>query len=179
MFGQSDNNQTSDQGTDFSHAVNDITAQANQPDQPTQPVDQNGPSGWGHPGQPIQDNNASAPSTDSTPPTVDASPVNNDNPSSQDEQTPPATDSTDVNALIDIKQKALGELKPLVEHLDQNNEEKFNTLMMMIQASDDEKLVQEAYAAAQKITDQKARAQALLDIVNEINYFTQQPGSPQ
>lgn len=173
MFGQSDDNQTTDQGTDFSHAVNDITALANQPDQPTQPVDQNGPSGWGHPGQPIQDNSAPTPATDTPSAPVDANPVN------QDAQTPPADSSTDVNALIDIKQKALGELKPLVEHLDQNNEEKFNTLMMMIQASDDEKLVKEAYEAAQKITDEKARAQALLDIVNEINYFTQQTDSPQ
>ena len=30
-----------------------------------------------------------------------------------------------------------------------------------------------AYAAAQGIADDKVRAQALLDIVNEINYFTQ------
>jgi hypothetical protein len=45
--------------------------------------------------------------------------------------------------------------------------------MMMIQAADDESLVKSAYEAAQKITDEKVRAQALLDIVNEINYFTQ------
>jgi hypothetical protein len=46
--------------------------------------------------------------------------------------------------------------------------------MMMIQASDDQSLIRTAFEAAQKISDEKARAQALLDIVNEINYFTQQ-----
>ncbi len=46
--------------------------------------------------------------------------------------------------------------------------------MMMIQASDDQSLIGNAYAAAKEITDEKTRAQALLDIINEINYFTQQ-----
>jgi len=46
--------------------------------------------------------------------------------------------------------------------------------MMMLQATDDHSLVKTAYEAAQEISDDKAKAQALLDIVNEINYFTQQ-----
>jgi hypothetical protein len=76
--------------------------------------------------------------------------------------------------LIDIKQSALKQLTPLVGHLNQTPEEKFRTTMMMIQASDDQSLIKEAYAAAQSITDEKTKAQALLDIINEINYFTQQ-----
>lgn len=76
-------------------------------------------------------------------------------------------------SLIDIKQQALHELSPLVKHLNQNSEEKFKTTMMMIQASDDQSLVPEAFEAAKNIEDDKARAQALLDIINEINYFTQ------
>ncbi len=75
--------------------------------------------------------------------------------------------------LADIKQQALKSLSPLLGHLDQTPEEKFRTTMMMIQASDDQTLVKDAYAAAQNITDEKAKAQALLDVVNEINYFTQ------
>lgn len=75
--------------------------------------------------------------------------------------------------LLDIKQQALAELSPLVNHLDQSPEEKFRTTMMMIQASDNQTLVKDAYSAAQQITDEKTKAQALLDIVNEINYFTQ------
>jgi hypothetical protein len=78
------------------------------------------------------------------------------------------------NDLLDIKLAALKQLSPLVGHLDQTPEEKFRTTMMMIQASDDQSLVPQAYAAAKDITDEKTRAQALLDIVNEINYFTQQ-----
>jgi hypothetical protein len=76
--------------------------------------------------------------------------------------------------LISIKQEALQSLKPLVGHLEQTAEEHFRTTMMMIQASDDQSLIPEAYEAAKSIEDDKVRAQALLDVVNEINYFTAQ-----
>lgn len=79
----------------------------------------------------------------------------------------------DGEELLDIKQRALQSLTPLIDQLDQTAEEKFKTLMMLIQASDNSELVKEAYAAANEITDEKIRAQALLDVVNEINYFTQ------
>lgn len=86
----------------------------------------------------------------------------------------PAGAATGTNSdLADIKQQALKSLSPLLGHLDQTPEEKFRTTMMMIQASDDQTLVKDAYDAAQNITDEKAKAQALLDVVNEINYFTQ------
>ncbi len=84
-----------------------------------------------------------------------------------------ATNSTGDSGLVNIKQQALQSLSPLLNHLDQTPEEKFRTTMMLIQASDDQSLVQSAYDAAQAITDEKAKAQALLDVVNEINYFTQ------
>lgn len=74
--------------------------------------------------------------------------------------------------LLNLKQEALQQLGPLVDHLDQTPEEKFRTTMMMIQSSDNPGLIKEAYGAAQQISDDKVRAQALLDIVNEINYFT-------
>ncbi len=74
--------------------------------------------------------------------------------------------------LLEIKQHALSQLSPLVSHLDQTPEERFHTLMMMIQASDDQNLIKSAYEAATQISDDKQKAQALLDIVNEINYFT-------
>lgn len=76
--------------------------------------------------------------------------------------------------LLDIKQQALQSLTPLVSHLEQTPEEKFKTTMMLIQASDNPQLLQEAFEAANKIEDEKLRAQALLDVVNEINYFTHQ-----
>lgn len=96
---------------------------------------------------------------------------------------PEATSSRDSDAaaadtpanhdLLDIKLQALNQLSPLVDHLDQTPEEKFRTTMMMIQAADNQALIKNAYEAAQAIPDEKVKAQALLDIVNEINYFTQ------
>lgn len=85
----------------------------------------------------------------------------------------PAQTHMGNDALLNIKQQALQHLSPLVSHLDQTPEEKFRTTMMMIQASDDQTLIKSAFEAAQGIADDKARAQALLDIINEINYFTQ------
>jgi hypothetical protein len=113
---------------------------------------------------------------------VDPAPVN-----PQPEQTLPAqmpepetqapmpvtSDSDDNDDLLDLKQRALQQLSPLLGHLEQTPEEKFRTTMMMIQASDNRDLLKEAYEAAQSITDNKVKAQALLDVVNEINYFTQ------
>jgi hypothetical protein len=94
--------------------------------------------------------------------------------------TAPAVPVTPANtdALLDIKQQALQQLTPLVGHLEQSPEEKFRTTMMMIQASDNHELVSTAYEAAGQIPDEKVRAQALLDIVNEINYFTHN-GAPE
>lgn len=94
----------------------------------------------------------------STPPTPDST---------------PAPDSSASGDLLSIKQDALTQLTPLVGHLEQTPEEKFRTTMMMIQAADDQSLVKVAFDAAKEISDDKARAQALLDVINEINYFTQ------
>lgn len=76
--------------------------------------------------------------------------------------------------LLDLKQQAIEQLSPLISHLDQNPEEKFRTTMMLLQSTDNPALLHDAYSTAQAITDEKVRAQALLDVVNEINYFTQQ-----
>ncbi len=85
----------------------------------------------------------------------------------------PQLSDGDHNDLLTIKKDVLSQLSPLVGHLDQTPEEKFKTTMMMLQSTDDHSLVKTAYEAAQQITDEKEKAQALLDIVNEINYFTQ------
>ena len=84
---------------------------------------------------------------------------------------PPAPADED---LASIKQQALQSLEPLVGQLDLMPEEKYKTIMMVVQASDKPKMLEEAYQAASQIADEKTRAQALLDIVNEVNYFTQQ-----
>lgn len=103
--------------------------------------------------------------------TAGANPVHADEPALPAPAEPAAT--VGDNGLIDIKQEALQQLSPLVKHLDQSSEEKFKTTMMMIQATDNKDLVPEAFESAKAIEDDKARAQALLDIINEINYFTQ------
>lgn len=83
-----------------------------------------------------------------------------------------STSDSDSDDLLSLKREALEELSPLVDQLDQTPEEKFETLMMMIQATDNKTLVGDVFNAAKAITDEKKRARALLDVVNEINYFT-------
>lgn len=85
----------------------------------------------------------------------------------------PVNPPENEDELLEIKKQALESLTPLVDELEQTPEEKFKTTMMLIQASDNADLIKEAFSAANAIADEKARAQALLDVVNEINYFTQ------
>lgn len=87
--------------------------------------------------------------------------------------TPQSSPAALPSDLEELKRHALAELSPLVSKLEQTPEEKYKTIMMMIQASDNQSLLNEAYETAQKIADEKARAEALLNIVNEINYFAQ------
>lgn len=79
------------------------------------------------------------------------------------------SDSADLET---IKSSVLEELMPIVSQLDQGPEDKYRTLMMLIQSSDNQSLIKDAYEAAHQIEDPKAKAEALLNIVNEINYFT-------
>ena len=74
---------------------------------------------------------------------------------------------------MDVKQQALQQLSPLVSHLDLPADQKFDTYMEIIRASDDKTLVKPAFEAAQAIEGEDKKAQALLDIVNEVNYLTQ------
>ena len=94
---------------------------------------------------------------------------------------PPKPSPVNVHTddLLDIKHEALHDLSPLVDKLDLSAEEKFKTVMMLIQASDDQTLIPQAYEIAKNIGDEKAKAQALLDVVNEINYFTQKDSSKE
>ena len=159
----------------FGHSGND---QGNSPVDnpgapPTEPMDD---GSLGVPA-PDNDNVMSAPSMAS--PAVD-SPQSDTSLPSVPSPSPIATVSpaSTGDDLIGIKQDALQQLKPLIGHLDQTPEEKFRTTMMMIQASDDQSLIAEVYEAAKGISDEKTRAQALLDVVNEINYFTSQKNQP-
>lgn len=178
MFGHTDK---TDQDND-----NPVITPSSAPEPP-----QSGDQSWQHTGAPLNDDSNSAlPGSFTAPsePAAEAEPATDADttanlpsaPATTHDDTSPSgssdiIDDTPVDHdLIDIKLKALNQLSPLVGHLDQQPEERFRTLMMMIQASDDQSLIKDAYEAAQKINDEKAKAQALLDVVNEINYFSSQ-----
>lgn len=83
--------------------------------------------------------------------------------------------SGDNGELDDVKKSALEQLRPLIEKLDLEPADKFDKYLMMLRASDDPALIKPAFDAAQGIGGEKEKAQALLDIINEINYITNQP----
>ena len=87
---------------------------------------------------------------------------------------PPPTDSPVVTdpALESIKKDALNELRPLVDKLNVSSEEKFDTYLLLLRSTDDQTLIGPAHDAAKEITDETRRAQALLDIIKEIDYLS-------
>ncbi len=74
--------------------------------------------------------------------------------------------------LAPIKTEAINELRPLVDKLDLPAEEKFDTYLLLLRSTDDKSLIAPAHAAAQAITDEARKAQALLDIIKEIDYLS-------
>lgn len=82
----------------------------------------------------------------------------------------PAT-TTLTPELETLKKDALEELRPLVDKLDLPSEEKFDTLLLIIRSTDDQSLLTAAHTAAKAIEDETKRAQALLDVIKEIDYF--------
>ena len=90
-----------------------------------------------------------------------------------DTPAPSAPSNPGDENLLNVKRQALEQLSPLVEHLDLPSDKKFDTYMEILRASDDAALVQPAFEAAQNIEDEDKKAQALLDVVNEVNYLTQ------
>lgn len=131
---------------------------------------------------PSDSSTATSPSAPVAPPVVaEESASENDNSSYVEalanDTMPTATASViepvDHEKLADMKREALEQLEPLADHIDGTPEDTFKTTMMMIQANDNHTLLEKALDAAKKIEDDKMRAQAMLDIINEINYFSQ------
>ena len=86
-----------------------------------------------------------------------------------DDSTPaPVADSN----LESIKTSAINELRPLVDKLNLSPEEKFDTYLLIIRSTDDSSLISPAFEAARGIVDEAEKAQAMLDIVKEIDYLT-------
>ena len=73
--------------------------------------------------------------------------------------------------LESIRRQAIVELRPLVDKLDLPAEDKFDTLLLLIRTTDDSSLIPAAHTAAMGIGDDARRAQALLDVIKEIDFF--------
>lgn len=82
-----------------------------------------------------------------------------------------ATTTAGDSDLESIKKDALTELRPLVDKLELPPDEKFDTLLLIIRSTDDRTLVSAAHEAAKAIEDDAKRAEALLDVIKEIDYF--------
>ena len=81
--------------------------------------------------------------------------------------------------LDSVKLDAINELRPLVDKLNISPEEKFDTYLLLIRSTDDRTLVAPAHEAAKAITDETRRAQALLDIIKEIDFLSGAGVQPQ
>ena len=85
--------------------------------------------------------------------------------------------NVDNGALGDIRLQVISELRPLVNRLDfLAPADKFDTLLLLIRTIDDSSLIPMAHQTAMAIPDEVKRAQALLDILKEIDFFTQKRG---
>ncbi|MGH7218627.1 MAG: hypothetical protein ACREGE_04260 [Candidatus Microsaccharimonas sp.] len=83
--------------------------------------------------------------------------------------TAPVSGSSDLDS---IKLSALKDLRPLMDKVDLPAEEKFDTYLMLIRSTDDSSLIGPAHAAAQGIADEKKKAEALLEVIKEIDYLS-------
>jgi hypothetical protein len=86
---------------------------------------------------------------------------------------PVLTPVDDSGDLAEVKQEALTELRPLVDKLNIPAEEKFDTYLLLLRSTDDKTLIEPAHETAKLIEDESRRAQALLDIIKEIDFLSQ------
>ena len=99
-------------------------------------------------------------------PSVDTAAVESEVPAAESVAPVATTDD-----LATIKSEALQELRPLVDKLSLEPEEKFDTYLLLLRSTDDKTLIPAAYEAAHSIADEARRAQALLDIIKEIDFL--------
>lgn len=107
------------------------------------------------------------------PPVAPADPVVTDAPVAEPVAAPVPPVSIPVAGELDgVKQEAITELRPLVDKLNLPAEEKFDTYLLLIRSTDDKSLIAPAHEAAKAITDETRRAQALLDVIKEIDFLS-------
>lgn len=75
-------------------------------------------------------------------------------------------------SLENIRKDALMELRPLVDKLDLAPEEKFDIYLLLLRSTDDTALIAPAHEAAKKIADESKRAEALLNVIKEIDFLS-------
>jgi hypothetical protein len=90
-----------------------------------------------------------------------------------EEPAPIAAPSSASGDLTSVKSEAINELRPLVDKLNLPPEEKFDTYLLLLRSTDDRSLIEPAHEVARQITDETRRAQALLDIIKEIDFLSQ------
>lgn len=116
-------------------------------------------------------------------PTPPSTPITDDNPATEpakftfDESMMPQMPNPSNNNLEGIRKDALLELRPLVDKLDLAPEEKFDIYLLLLRSTDDTALIAPAHEAAKNIADEAKRAEALLDIIKEIDFLSVPPTS--
>ena len=78
----------------------------------------------------------------------------------------------DNKSLESVRKDALSELRPLVDKLDMSPEDKFDICLMLLRSTDDQTLIPATHEAAKNIQDEAKRAQALLDVIREIDFLS-------
>ena len=76
--------------------------------------------------------------------------------------------SSSPSNLDDLKSQALQALSPLVQHLDQSPDEKYATAKMIYTENKTPETLNAVYEAAKNLTDDKTKAHALLEVIEEI-----------
>jgi hypothetical protein len=88
-----------------------------------------------------------------------------------DDDTRNTQGATDVIDLESLQRKAIEVLAPLVDQIDGAPENRFEILIMAARSSNDGALLNQALQVAQEIESPAAKANAVLDVLNEVNYL--------
>ena len=80
----------------------------------------------------------------------------------------PKEEAPKEGSFDDLKKQALTELKDLAEKVELSAEDKFDIYREVITETDDKSCLQQAYAAAQGISDEAEKVKALLFVVDTI-----------
>ena len=86
---------------------------------------------------------------------------------------PAAVINEDQNARLSIKKQAIDALVPLLDNLQEAPERKFEMIMTAVRSSDDDNLLRKALDVANLIEDPTAKAEALIDVLNEASFQEQ------